>query len=307
MPSPTTLTTELILPSDFRVDDVLRFYRRDQQQVAERVDGSQIKKTLLYQHVPACLAIDFRSPELATIRFNSDAPVALSVAELGAWGAHLLGLPQPVEAFAKHYSQHAELGMLLKATPGLRIPQAISPFEAACWAVIGQMISVAAAISIRRRLIQQHGQPHSSGLICHPDAQRLSQLESSDLTPCGLSRSKANSLLLLANETAAGNLPLQHWSDAASREPSDLAAQLLALRGIGPWTVSYIMLRGFGLLDGSLHGDVVVRKRLQKLLAQDDTPDQRQTATWLAAFSPYRALVAAHLWAMPVSEEAKDY
>lgn len=307
MPKGTQLATVLTLPDDFRVADVLRFYARDSQQLAERVDDNQIYKAVLYQQVPACLGIDFSTNGKASISFNSDAPVKLSEIELTVWAAHLLGLPQPIATFAQSHAQHPQLGQLLAATPGLRIPQAINPFEAACWAVIGQMISVAAAVSIRRRLIQQHGQTHSSGLICHPDAKTLASLEASDLTPCGLSRSKAASLLLLANETATGNLPLQHWSDAAEHAPEELAAQLLALRGIGPWTVSYILLRGFGLLDGSLHGDVVVRKRLQRLLAQTETPDQRQAAAWLAHFSPYRALVAAHLWAMPDSNEVKDY
>lgn len=303
----TQLSTVLTLPDNFRVADVLRFYARDSQHMAERVNGLEINKAMLYQQVPACLGIDFNDSGKAAVRFNSDAAVKLNEAELTAWAAHLLGLPQPVARFAQSHAQHPQLGQLLSATPGLRIPQAINPFEAACWAVIGQMISVAAAISIRRRLIQHHGKAHSSGLICHPDARALAPLDVNDLTPCGLSRSKASSLLLLAKETSMGNLPLQHWSDAARHSPEELAAQLLALRGIGPWTVSYILLRGFGLLDGSLHGDVVVRKRLQKLLAQTETPDQRQTAAWLADFRPYRALVAAHLWAMPDSNEVKDY
>jgi len=112
---------------------------------------------------------------------------------------------------------------------------------------------------------------------------------------------------LLARETCAGRLPLEPPAALADHDPEQLAADLLALRGIGPWTVSYILLRGFSSLDGSLHGDVVVRNRLQHLLALPQPPDQRQTAAWLAAFSPYRALVAAYLWAMPSATATQDY
>ncbi|MEH6566027.1 MAG: 3-methyladenine DNA glycosylase 2 [Halopseudomonas sp.] len=307
MPPTTQLNTRVSLPADFRVADLLRFYRRDKQQLAERVTAHSIDKGLLLQGAPACLHMYLGQPGSAVISLHCDAAIELTQAELSDWGSHLLGLQQPVAAFARAHGSHLELGKLILASPGLRIPQAISPFEAACWAVIGQMISVEAATSIRRRLILQHGRSHSSGMHCHPDAQTLAALEAAALTSCGLSRSKAASLLLLATETAAGNLPLQHWSDAAHLEPQALAEQLLALRGIGPWTVSYILLRGFGLLDGSMHGDVVVRKRLQQLLARTDTPDQRQTAAWLADFSPYRALVAAHLWAMPAAGDSKEY
>ena len=79
--------------------------------------------------------------------------------------------------------------------------------------------------------------------------------------------------------------------------------ELSAIKGIGPWTVHYALLRGFGWLDGSLHGDVAVRNALARLL---DVPSvsQREAEQWLGAFSPWRALVAAHLWA---SLSAKSY
>ncbi|MBA6419546.1 MULTISPECIES: DNA-3-methyladenine glycosylase [Pseudomonas] len=301
------LSVTLSLPRDFRVYDVLRFYQRDNQQLAEVVQQTTVSKATLYQGIPAAMTINFSHGGVASISWKSDRPTPLSRNDLVAWGEHILGLSQPVDVFAQRYGQHPQIGPLIAATPGLRIPQAITPFEAGCWAIIGQMISVAAAISIRRRLIQQHGVPHSGGLTCHPDADILAGLCIEQLTACGLSQSKAKSLLSLAQETINDNLPLRHWRCAEDLDPKALAAKLLALRGIGPWTVSYLMLRGFGLLDGSLHGDVVIRKRLQRLLAQAETPDQRQTAAWLAAFSPYRALVGAHLWAMAASEKAVDY
>ena len=84
-------------------------------------------------------------------------------------------------------------------------------------------------------------------------------------------------------------------------------ADLDSIKGIGPWTQSYILLRGYGVLDGSMHGDVVVRKRLGALLNLPEAPDQAFTQQWLAQFGSWKALVAAHLWAMPADTQAKDY
>jgi DNA-3-methyladenine glycosylase II len=77
----------------------------------------------------------------------------------------------------------------------------------------------------------------------------------------------------------------------------EIEAKLQAIRGIGPWTINYTLLRGFGWMDGSLHGDVAVRRALQALLGQAEALSQASTRAWLQAFSPWRALVAAHLWA----------
>jgi DNA-3-methyladenine glycosylase II len=71
--------------------------------------------------------------------------------------------------------------------------------------------------------------------------------------------------------------------------------------GIGPWTVYYALLRGFGWLDGSLHGDAGVRRGLQVLLNSSEKVSEEHARVWLAEFSPWRALVIAHLWAVPSS------
>ena len=117
-----------------------------------------------------------------------------------------------------------------------------------------------------------------------------------DLRQAGLSLTKAQTLIALSERIEKGLLPLNGWIDTPPEE--EIRAQLLGIRGIGPWTVNYALLRGFGWLDGSLHGDVAVRRNLQALLGRADKVSEDEAKHWLAEFSPWRALVAAHLWAM---------
>lgn len=67
--------------------------------------------------------------------------------------------------------------------------------------------------------------------------------------------------------------------------------QLLAIRGIGPWTVNYALLRGYGWLGGSLHGDAAVRRGLQTLWGRPDKVSMQEAEDWLAPFAP-----CARLW-----------
>jgi DNA-3-methyladenine glycosylase II len=98
---------------------------------------------------------------------------------------------------------------------------------------------------------------------------------------------------------AEDRLPFETWSQTLPvvLPVDEIRDRLLEVRGIGPWTVNYMLLRGFGWLDGSLHGDVAVRRGIQTLLASPDRIGENQAREWLADFSPWRALVAAHLWA----------
>lgn len=290
---------ELPLPADYRQADLLAFHRRDTQAVAERVTDDGLDKGILWQGRPALLAIRFLQGR-ARVTLDVDGEGLGDCMRLRALVEHMLGLTQPVEQFERLYRRHPQLGVLVAATPGLRVPQSSTPFEALSWAISGQQINLTVAISLRRKLIQLAGQRHSSGLLCYPDAQAVAGLEEAQLRAAGFSQAKTQALLLLSRQIVAGNLPLDEW---LADEPAEaIAERLLALRGIGSWTVDYALLRGFARLDGSLHGDAAVRRQLQRLLGSADKLSQPFTRDWLAPFSPWRALVAAHLWALPAAD-----
>ena len=310
------LTHRLALPAHYRSAEFFAFHRRDPQGVSERIDDGALHKGLLWRgraaglvirlradHAEVMLDVDAASPDVALAVSSTDvsAPIASARPDADDQAAlvlltrRMLGLTQAVDVFEHRYRGHPELGSLIAARPGLRVPQTATPFDALTWAVTGQQISVAVAVSLRRRLIQAAGLPHSSGLICPPDAARVAALSDDTLRAAGFSTAKSATLRTLARLVVDGALPLEHWLQTLPVD--EIRAGLLAVRGIGPWTVDYALLRGFGWLDGSLHGDVAVRGALQSLLQSPDRIDEKHTRVWLDQFSPWRALVAAHLWA----------
>ena len=297
---PSQLSCTISLPVNFRVDEVLGFHGRDKLAVAERIDGNRLHKGLLWDGNAACLTIEFGN-DRANAELAIDGKSKTPRDALEQLVHRMLGLTQRIEVFETKYRADPRIGSLIAGRPGLRVQQTATPFEALAWAIIGQQISLAAAISVRRRLIRAAGARHSSGLACFPDADRLSALSEPELRQAGLSQTKARTLQMLSREVVADRLPLSAW--LVTQPIEEIRAQLLSLRGIGPWTVSYALLRGFGWLDGSLHGDVAVRRQLQRLLGATEKPGEDFTRDWLTEFSPWRALVAAHLWSIPSCPE----
>lgn len=291
----------ITLPQNFRLHEVLGFHARDPEGVAEGVFPGGLHKGLLWEGSPARLVVRF---DAGTTEIELEVDAADATVDrqaLAAMVERMLGLTQPVDAFEALHRNHPLLGPLLARQSGLRVPLAASPFEALAWAITGQQISLPAAVSLRRRLIRLAGAMHSSGLACYPGPAQLAALRTQDLRAAGFSRAKAEALLIVSREAVAGRLSFEPIPAAALAAPAveALRADLLAVPGIGPWTVDYTLLRGYGWLDGSLHGDVAVRRKLQRLLGVNDPIAASAAARWLEPFSPYRALVAAHLWAMP--------
>jgi DNA-3-methyladenine glycosylase II len=145
-------------------------------------------------------------------------------------------------------------------------------------------------------LIRLAGRRHSSGLWCPPGAAELDSIGDRRLRAAGYSTAKAEALLRVSRLVVDGALPLE----AQPGEPVDLVSvreALLSVRGIGPWTADYTLLRGFGWADGSLHGDAALRNALRALLGATERISAQQAERWLQPFAPWRSLVAAHLWA----------
>ena len=148
----TILKHNIALPADYQVVDFLNFHQRDNQQRAERVSANS----------PACLTIRFTAKHahaelhIETSNLSTTDPLD----NWPAWLEYFLGVKQPSAAFFQQHQYHPELGALLGKQPGLRVAQTSSPFEAISWAIIGQQISVAAALNIRRRFIELTGVQH---------------------------------------------------------------------------------------------------------------------------------------------------
>jgi DNA-3-methyladenine glycosylase II len=280
------------LPPGYQGADVLAFHSRDAEGVAEQVAQDRIRKGVLLDGVAVVLDVTL-TPAMALCDVQADgALTAAASAMVHEALLNILGLRIDPEPFLALAGDDALLGAVARQRPGLRIVQSATIFEALTWAIIGQQINLAFAIALRRTFILQAGRPHSSGLWCYPEARQVAALDPADLTSRKFSRSKAETLVRLARMVDGGELALERGDDIAHA-----SAALLAVKGIGPWTVNYALLRGYGYADCSLHGDVAIRAALQHLLGEDAKPDMARTEALLERYKPHRTMAAAHLWA----------
>lgn len=284
----------LPLPAGYRRDDVIAFHSRDGEAVAEQVTPTGLRKGILLQGMPVVLDVAF-TDDAAVCRaeIDGDTDAGLQTPLHGAL-LNILGLRIDPQPFAQLAAGDPLLAPLVSVNPGLRIVQSASPFEALTWAIIGQQINLPFAISLRRTFILQAGRRHGSGLWCYPEARDVARLSVEELTSRKFSRAKAETVLRLARLVDEGELPLEL---PPSGDVAAISQALLAVKGIGPWTVNYALLRGYGYADCSLHGDVAIRAALQKLLGEENKPDMARTEQWLRQYAPHRTMAAAHLWA----------
>ena len=185
------------------------------------------------------------------------------------------------------------LAPLVREVPGQRLPGQVDGFEVAVRAIVGQQVSVAGARTILGRFARTYGTPVTFDLAAeHGLTHAFATVESmadADDTALSMPRSRAQALIGIAHSVAVGELDL---GPGADRE--DTHKQLLAHRGIGPWTAGYIVMRAFGHPDVMLESDLYIRRMLDR-----HGIDDARTTTW----QPWRSYAALHLWRLAATSE----
>jgi AraC family transcriptional regulator of adaptative response / DNA-3-methyladenine glycosylase II len=204
-----------------------------------------------------------------------------------------LGLAIDPGRFESQVLASAELAPLLDGQRGLRVPLIADPFDALVWAIVGQQITLAFAYRLRRRLIVRVSAEVGEGLSAPPAPEAVAQLEPDDLVALGFSRAKAGYLVGAARSVVDGRLPL---TALAGMSATRIERTLLAVRGIGPWSAHYMMMRCYGFLDCVPLGDTGLASGLERFFALERRPDKRDTLALMSRFSPYRSLATFHLW-----------
>ncbi|MHB1446006.1 MAG: DNA-3-methyladenine glycosylase family protein [Acidimicrobiales bacterium] len=113
------------------------------------------------------------------------------------------------------------------------------------------------------------------------------------LRGAGLSGSKALTILGLAEAVADGSLGLDR---IGRRSDQEIVAELVRLRGIGPWTAQMFCIFTLGRLDVWPASDYGVRKGYAVAYGLDDLPAARWLEQAGQHLSPYRSVAAWYLW-----------
>ena len=159
--------------------------------------------------------------------------------------------------------------------------------------MLGQQITVGAAIQLATKLLARYGEPLQNIAPEQPSLQclfpRAEALAGQDLSHLGMPRSRAATLSGVA---AASLADPGLFERQASLE--DALARWRALPGIGDWTAQYIALRQLREPDAFPAADVGLMQAIERL--EGSRPDAKQLASRAQAWRPWRAYAAQHLW-----------
>jgi 3-methyladenine DNA glycosylase/8-oxoguanine DNA glycosylase len=162
-----------------------------------------------------------------------------------------------------------------------------SPFEALVQSVAYQQLNGTAAATILGRvkaLYPQRRFPTPQDLLNTPDEQ---------LRAAGLSRAKIMAVKDIAAKTLNGVVP--SLSAIAQMSEEEIVAQLLTIRGVGPWTVEMLLIFTLGRPDVLPTTDYGVRKGFALTYGWKELPRPKELLEFGEKWRPHRT-TAWYFW-----------
>ncbi len=175
---------------------------------------------------------------------------------------------------------------------GLRVPGALSGYELAVRAVLGQQITVAAARTLAQRLVHRFGAPLATPWPAldrlFPAPAVLAAAEGDALGQLGIVRQRQAAIVAIARAVHEGRLHLHAGADIPAT-----VATLKELPGIGDWTAHYIAMRALRWPDAFPAGDVALHKALG---LQEAKHPAREAEAASEAWRPWRSYAVIRAW-----------
>jgi len=297
------------LPERFNVEWMLNHIRTSSYGLPYRFAGERVlRRPLWLASEPVVAEFDLSQAGTMGLRLvplcgHAVRPIKKKAAllnELATQALFLWGLDDDAEGLHASMASDRDMTPLLERFGELRIVRAPDLYEALLVAVIGQQVSVRAAQSIRRRLMQSLGTrvivdnaPDQEDHYLYPTAKQLIEAGDLGLRKQGLSRQKSTYLLEIARCAATGELDREAFTTLSDEEA---LKRLCEIKGVGRWTAEIVLMRGLGRNDIFAAGDLGLQVAMQELRGMRKRPSEKALRKIAERWKGWRSYAAFYLW-----------
>lgn len=185
------------------------------------------------------------------------------------------------------------------------LAEEIDPFRSLSSGIMGQQVSGAAAKSIKNKFISLFNEGQDPETTKFPTPAQVAATDIPRLRLAGLSQRKAEYIQGLAEKFTTGELTSEMLMKGTDDEVME---KLIAVRGLGKWSVEMFACFGLKRMDILSTGDLGVQrgmaafygKDVKKLKAKGGNKwkymSEQDMLDKSAAFAPYRSLFMWYMW-----------
>lgn len=286
---------EVATPPDFNFAECLAILGRSDQELLHTILDERISKLLAVEDESILFDVSYSEGALQ-IDFPHHTPSEQGQQEVRRYVADWFDLDTDLQPFYAMAASDPVLQEVVQQHAGLRVMGLPDLFEALSWAVIGQQINLTFAYTLKRRLIENFGSSLTVDDVDYwafPSAETIASLQVEQLRTLQFSGRKAEYLIQIAQDLASGRLVKD---ELIGQTEQQVEQQLVAIRGVGPWSAHYVMMKCLRFHSAFPITDVGLHNALKQQLRMDRKPTIAEIEDLAKPWTGWQAYATFYLW-----------
>ncbi|SDM44322.1 DNA-3-methyladenine glycosylase II [Bacillus sp. OK048] len=287
------------LPADFDIKANLGYLERNKNECMFEVENGIITKGIGVGTIQTIVQIQVneRNQMIVQLLNDSGSLKQSEQIEVVKYIREWFDLDRDLTPFYKMAKGDPLLKGPVQEFYGLRLIGVPDLFEALCWGVLGQQINLAFAYTLKRQFVENFGESidwNGKKYWVFPTFEQISKLTPQDLADIKMTLKKSEYIIGIAQLMASGELSKEKLLRMDSLKEAEKS--LVKIRGIGPWTANYVLMRCLRYTSAYPIDDVGLHNAIKHLTRSEKKPAKEELLNLSQRWENWQAYATFYLW-----------
>ncbi|QPA60084.1 DNA-3-methyladenine glycosylase family protein [Lysinibacillus sphaericus] len=287
---------EIELPAEFSFTECLIFLKRSNQEILHQIKEGVLLKVLKIEDQLILCRISEQAYKMK-VEFPMIQPSVNERERVVHYLKEWFDLNTDLACFYQMANKNNILQPLIEKYSGLRLLGIPDLFEALVWAIIGQQINLTFAYTLKKRFVEHFGENvhfEEENHWLFPTPEKIACIQVEELRMLQFTQKKSEYIIDIAKIIANGQLAKERLHQKKDYE--DKKKSLMAIRGIGPWTADYVLMKSLQELSAFPIADVGLHNALKMQLGLERKPSMEEIFHYSQHWQGWQAYATFYLW-----------
>ncbi|MBD8497926.1 DNA-3-methyladenine glycosylase family protein [Paenibacillus arenosi] len=292
----------LPLPTEFSFLENTKYLSNAPNECLIRIDDGRVYKAISLEQVPIIVEVSVGCEQenglAVRLLGNNQAALCESVRDAAVrYVRDWFDLDTDLQPFYQLAKTDKLLSGSVDSFYGLRNMGIPDLFEALCWGIIGQQINLAFAYTLKRRFVEAFGQyvEHDGERYwLFPTPVDIASLQVEDITKLKMSTKKSEYLIGVAQLMVEGKLSKEQLLGIGDHKK--IEKLLVQIRGIGPWTANYVLMRCLRIPTAFPIDDVGLHNAIKYVTGAEAKPTKVEILQLAEGWKNWESYATFYLW-----------
>ncbi|MBG9487199.1 MULTISPECIES: DNA-3-methyladenine glycosidase II [Bacillus] len=288
----------ITLPEIFDMNANLGYLTREKNECMYEIENNIITKVIAIGKIRSLVQVSVINNKQMIVQFLNDSrPVEQwKREEIVKYIHEWFDLDNDLTPFYEMAKADPLLKMPARKFYGLRVIGIPDLFEALCWGVLGQQINLAFAYSLKKQFVEAFGDSiewNGKKYWVFPPYERIARLTPTDLADIKMTVKKSEYIIGIARLMASGELSREKLMKMNFK---DAEKNLIKIRGIGPWTANYVLMRCLRFPTAFPIDDVCLIRSIKILRNMNRKPTKDEILEISFSWKKWESYATFYLW-----------